>query len=111
MCNNEIEIMRGDAYTYGFYITDESNEPVTDDRVLDVEISFDSFIKTYANGEVTYEGDGVWGYPISQEESYSFPAKVRTQVRVKFKSDLNDLVIGKKVLDIPVVGSNSKAVL
>lgn len=109
MCFDQIEIMRGDAYIYGFRIKDESGNLVTDEDVLDVEISLASILKTYAKGEVTYEGEGVWGYPISQKESFSYPAKVRAQVRVKFKSDdNNDLVIGRKVLDIPVVSSDSK---
>ena len=111
MCFNDIEIMRGEAFTYGFRVTNESNELVTDEDVLDVEISFGSVAKTYTSGEVTYEGEGVWGYPISQEDSFAFPSKVRVQIRVKFKSDTDDLVLGRKVCEIPVVASDSRAVL
>lgn len=114
MCFDQIEIMRGEAFTYGFRITtgDSSDQTiVTDEDVDDVEISFGSTAKTYTAGQITYEGEGVWGYPISQEESFDFPPKIRVQIRVKFKSEVNEVVLGKKVCEIPVVASDSRTVL
>ena len=101
-------MMQGDSYGLRIEIKNESEEAVTPDDVSDVEITVGFFRKTLAKGKVLYS-DGVWIFPITQEESFKLPStRVKAQVRVVWK---NGGVEGTSLDDIRVKESLSKVVL
>ena len=101
-------MMQGDSYGLRIEIKNESDEAVTPDDVTDVEITVGFFRKTLAKGEVLYS-DGVWIFPISQEESFKLPStRIKAQVRVAWN---NGGIEGTSLDDIRVKESLSKVVL
>ena len=101
-------MMQGDSYGLRIEIKNESEEAVTLSEVSDVEITVGFLRKTYAKGEVLYS-DGIWVFPITQEESFKLPAtRVKAQVRVVWK---DGSVEGASLGEIRVHESISKVVL
>lgn len=101
-------MMQGDSYSLNIEVLKESGEAVSLGEVSDVEITVGFLRKTYAKGEVLYT-DGIWVFPITQEESFSLPAtRVKAQVRVVWK---DGSVEGASLGEIRVHESISKAVL
>lgn len=101
-------MMQGDSYAISIYITTESGRTIEESEVRDVEIKIGTLRKTYRAGEVRYE-DGVWLFPISQDESFRLPAAhLRTQVRILWE---NGEVEGTILDDICLQESTSKEVL
>ena len=75
-------MMQGDSYGLRIKILKADKTAVTTDDVADVEITVGSVRKTYANNEVTFD-NGEWVFPLTQEETFKFPAtNVKAQVRV-----------------------------
>lgn len=74
--------MQGDSYDLGIRIVNNAGSSVTQNDVIDVEITIGRVSKSLSNGQVRYDS-GVWLYPISQKESMAIlPGKVSAQVRV-----------------------------
>ena len=103
-------MMQGDSYGKEIKLLYDNGNPITPDDVSDVEITIGSLSKTYKANEIRYDGElKSWIYPISQEESFKFPAaRLKAQVRVKW---LNGEIEGKDLEDVYVSESRSKAVL
>ena len=79
-------IMQGDAYDLGIEILDNEGNVVTPDAVADVEIVIGHLTKTYARDELKF-GEGVWLFPLTQEESFSLMAsRPKAQIRMKWKT-------------------------
>lgn len=79
-------MMQGDSYMVRVELLDGNDAVVTPERVQDVEITIGHITKTYANGEISYL-EGLWGFPISQEESFEIiPSRVKAQARVKWEN-------------------------
>ena len=79
-------MMQGDCYNLGIEIIDDSGAAVTPQAVSDVEIALGNLKKTYKEGQLKY-GEGVWLFPLSQEESFSLTAgKLYGQARIKWTS-------------------------
>ena len=101
-------MMQGDSFGLKIEVLKESDEAVTLSEVSDVEITVGFLRKTYANGEVLYS-DGIWVFPITQEESFKLPAtRVKAQVRVVWKDGSDE---GASRGEIRVQESISKVVL
>ena len=101
-------MMQGDSYNQGIEILDDTGAVVLPEAVSDVEIAIGHIKKTYAKGEIKF-GEGVWLFPLTQEESFSLPAgKLYGQVRIKWATGEVD---GCK-LEIPKLAeSRSREVL
>lgn len=101
-------MMQGDAFTKEIEILNANGEPVTSDDVKDVEITIGVLSKTLSEGEIFYE-DGLWKFPISQEESFKFHAAYHeAQVRVLWHSgEIEGVNLGK----VHVEASKSRRVL
>lgn len=101
-------MMQGDSYSLGIVILNNAGSHVTPADVRDVEITIGHLIKSYRNAELTFS-DGVWLFPISQEESFSmWPTNVKAQVRVAWAGGA---VEGKPIYGIRNDESLSKEVL
>ena len=101
-------MMQGDSYGLTIDILNADGEAVTPDDVSDVEVTIGYLGKTYASGEITYS-DGKWIFPLTQEETFKFPAaRVKAQVRVVWT---NGNVEGTVLDPINVRESMSKEVL
>lgn len=103
-------MMQGDSYSLAVEILKADGTLLTDADVSNVEITIGHLRKTMEEGSVVFSsGDGVWKFPLSQEETFRYlPSRVRGQVRVFWK---NGEVEGIKLDDIIVLESISKEVL
>ena len=102
--------MQGDSYSLAIEILNAYGTPVTDADVSNVEITIGNLRKSMKDGTVVYSsGDGVWKFPLSQEETFRYlPSRVKGQVRLVWK---NGEVEGIKLDDILVGESISREVL
>lgn len=102
-------MMQGDSYSLAIEILTADGTVITDTELSDVEITIGHLRKTTADG-VRYDStDGVWRFPMTQEETFQFsPSRVRGQVRVVWK---NGDVEGIKLDGIIVSESISREVL
>ena len=98
-------IMQGDQYILPIMLTDSAGNVVTADDVEDVEITIGGIIKTYAKDEILWDGESYWGFPMSQDESFAFPPRIKCQARAKFNG--GD-IIGVAITTLSVVASESK---
>ena len=103
-------MMQGDSYILPIEILNADGSVVTADSVIDVEITIGFLRKTYKSATVSFDASlGKWLFPITQEESFQFPAsRVKAQVRVRWKSGG---VEGASLGTINVAESLSKEVL
>lgn len=103
-------MMQGDSYSLAIEILNAYGTPVTDADVSNVEITIGNLRKSMKDGTVVYSsGDGVWKFPLSQEETFRYlPSRVKGQVRLVWK---NGEVEGIKLDDILVGESISREVL
>lgn len=100
-------IMQGDEYGIQIFLEREDGTEITPADVEDVEITIGNHRKTYANEEVSYDGEA-WVFPLTQAMSFAFRSKVRCQVRVKFSG--GD-VIGRFLQNVDVETSDSRVTL
>ena len=102
-------MMQGDAYSLAIEIKDASDKVIATEDVMDVEITIGHLRKTYKGGSVLFE-NGMWIFPLTQEETFKFPStmRVKGQVRVMFK---NGVVEGASLGNVCVHESISKEVL
>lgn len=101
-------MLQGDSYYLGIRILNNAGNPVAPEDVSDVEITVGHLAKTYRRAEILYR-DGVWLFPLSQEESFGFyPAPVKAQVRVVWAGGI---VEGKPLYGVRIHESISKEVL
>lgn len=101
-------MLQGDSYYLAIRILNNAGNPVAPEDVSDVEITIGHLSKTYRRAEILYR-DGVWLFPLSQEESFGFyPRGVKAQVRVVWSSGI---VEGKPLYGIRIQESISKEVL
>ena len=100
-------MMQGDSYGISIEIETESGTIVTDADVSDVQITIGFLTKTMSGGDVTFK-DGVFIFPITEEESFALiPKPVKAQVRVKWTNgDIEGVSLG----DIRVTESMSRMV-
>lgn len=99
------QISQGDQYHIAMAIK-FNGETVDMSKVEKVEITLHNKTKLYPE-EITYS-DGVFLYPITQEETFPLPRIVEAQVRVKFK---NTDVFTSPTEQIDVIRSLSKEIL
>ena len=103
-------MMQGDSYGLPIEIKNSGGTAVTPEDVSDVEIVIGHLIKTYKKNEIGFNADsGVWIFPLTQEETFSFPAmRVKGQARIAWASGG---VEGVRLEHIDVSESYSKEVL
>ena len=99
------QISQGDQYHISMAIK-FNGETVDISKIEKVEITLHNKTKLYPE-EITYS-DGVFLYPVAQEETFSLPRIVEAQVRVKFK---NADVFTSPTEQIDVIRSLSKEIL
>lgn len=99
------QISQGDQYSIAMAIK-FNGEPLDVDKVEKVEITLHNKTKLYPE-EVGFS-NGLFLYPITQEETFSLPRIVEAQVRVKFK---NADVFTSPTEQIDVIRSLSKEIL
>jgi hypothetical protein len=101
-------MMQGDSYFLGVRILNNAGNPVAPEDVSDVEITLGHLAKTYRRAELSFQ-NGVWLFPLSQEESFGFfPSPVKAQVRLVWS---NGVVEGKPLYGVRILESISKEVL
>ena len=101
-------MMQGDSYFLGIRILNNAGNPVAPEDVSDVEITLGHLAKTYRRAELIFQ-NGVWLFPLSQEESFSFfPSSVKAQVRLVWGSGV---VEGKPLYGVRIQESICKEVL
>ena len=104
-----LRIMQGDQFALPLTGT-LNGKPLDMETVECVEIYIDTRRKVYP-GEVLYSEDGLFLYPLTQEETFAVRrSSVHIQVRVKFKGD-PAVVRGCNVGDVYVEDAVSKEVL
>lgn len=103
-------MMQGDAYGQPVMLKRRTGEIITPDDVLEIEICIDDVRKTYADGGVIWNAEiERWVVPLTQEETFSFPAsRVSAQARVMLTSGY---VEGIDLGMVVVRESRSKVVL
>lgn len=99
------QISQGDQYSISMTVK-FNGEPLDMSKVEKVEITLHSKTKLYPE-EVIFS-NGVFLYPITQEDTFSFPRTVEAQIRIKFT---NSDVYTSPTKQIDVIRSLSKAVL
>ena len=101
-------MLQGDSCFLGIRILNNAGNPVAPEDVLDVEVSIGHLAKTYRRAQIIHR-DGVWLFPLSQEESFGFyPGGVKAQVRVVWRGGM---VEGKPLYGVRIHESISKEVL
>ena len=100
-------MMQGDSYGLKIEITTEDGTVITDTEVKDVEITVGRISKAMRDG--VHYSNGVWVFPMEQEESFRFPSGyAKVQVRIVWP---NGEVEGITLDEMPVDESVSKEVL
>ena len=78
-------IIQGDAYDIGIVILAEGAALSTAD-IRQMRVALGGTVKTYPGGGITY-ADGVWRYPMTQEESLALrPGAATLTVRMEFSA-------------------------
>ena len=101
-------MMQGDSYGLAIEVLKADGSLVTDADVSDIEITIGNLRKTTDDGVVYDSGSGAWKFPLSQEESFQMPRRVKGQVRLMWKQGE---VEGVSLGDISVDESLSREVL
>lgn len=80
-------MMQGDSYGLPLELFKGDGSAVSADDVDELEISIGCVTKTYGAGEVLFDAErGRWIFPLTQLESFAFPAaRVKAQVRVVWR--------------------------
>ena len=101
-------MMQGDSYSLAIEVLNVDGSQVTDADLSDIEITIGNMRKTKAEG-VTYDnGSGSWKFPLSQDESFKLPRRVKGQVRLVWNTgEVEGIPLG----DIRVDESISREVL
>lgn len=102
-------MMQGDQYLQPFSITIDG-QPIDISKYLVVEFVLGGLTKLWKaddSGEVKYE-NGLFLFPLTQEETLTFDGPQDIQVRVK---TIDNVVYGKQVGSIPVQMSESEEIL
>lgn len=103
-----MNIMQGDGYSIPLTVKMDNNA-LTDEDLLDLEVSIGPIRKSYAEDELYYDSEaGLWNVPITQQETQSLCGSMLMQVRVKM---LNGDVVGTNLGRIDIQMSLSKEVL
>ena len=108
-------IMQGDQYyiPFSLYIEDEEDGtivkvPITDDMVSDLKITFGDLTKGYADGDIEFDSETEeWLFPLTSDESYSFPPYVKVSAQVFFSGDGD--IIGQTFGNIEVTPAAREA--
>ena len=84
-----MDIRKGEQYAIPFEITVEGT-PVTPEDCDGVRIQVGDRMCEYPGGDLTYDSeDGVWLYPLTEEQSRAmFPGDRKAQVAVKYGDDI-----------------------
>ena len=101
-------MMQGDSYNIAFEILNTYGQPITEEELSNIEISIGSLRKTTYDGVRYDSGNGTWLFPLSQEESFQLPRKVKGQVRLVWS---NGDVEGIPLEEIRIDESISREVL
>ena len=93
-------MMQGDSYNLAIEVLKADGSLVTDADVSNIEITIGNLRKTTKDG-VKYDiGSGAWKFPLSQEESFQMPRRVKGQVRLKWKQgEVEGVPLGEISLD------------
>lgn len=97
-----IKLSQGEAFEIEFVITanDYDGAIITPEIVTEVEVTLENITKLYSKGEVYY--DGMWVFPLTQEETFKLSGVRPLKVRAKFtdeqvgKAELGPVVVHKE---------------
>ena len=106
-----IRIKQGDAYSVPVLIR-LNGEPVDIDEVAEVEFTFGDGMRKLFPQEVQYNiADGCFYLPLTQDETFAFPANgsVTLDIRVKFVG--GDVVGVQRMESLAVADASSEVVL
>lgn len=106
-----IRIKQGDAYSVPVLIR-LNGEPVDIDEVAEVEFTFgDGMRKLFPQGVQYNSADGCFYLPLTQDETFAFPANgsVTLDIRVKFVG--GDVVGVQRMESLAVADASSEVVL
>lgn len=101
-------MMQGDSYRLSFEILNAYDQPITDAELSNIEITIGSLRKTIDDGVRYDAGSCTWTFPLSQEETFQLPRKVKGQIRLVWS---NGDVEGIPLEDIRIEESISREVL
>ena len=79
-------MMQGDSYSIAIEVLKADDSLVTDADVSNIEITIGNLCKTIEDGVAYDSGSGAWKFPMSQEESFQMPRRVKGQVRLVWTS-------------------------
>lgn len=102
-------MMQGDQYSQPFNITIDG-EPIDISKYTIIEFVFGGLTKYWKPenaGDVKYI-DGLFYFPLTQEETLAFDGPQDIQIRVK---TIDNDVYGKRAGDIPVQDSDSENII
>ena len=100
-----MRIKQGDAYDIEIVLTDGDGTEVTPAMVSEVEVMLGKLRKTYP-GDLTY--DGVWIFPLTQEDTLKIKGIYGLEARVRFN---DGTVVGAGLGVVAVMPSKSRKVL
>ena len=100
-------MMQADAYLLGIRILNNAGTTVTPQDVQEVEITIGHLKKRYGAAELTFQ-NGLWMFPLSQQQTLSMVSTPKAQVRVKWT---NGVVEGKPLYGVRFDESISREVL
>lgn len=102
-------IQQGDQFAIPFYIKN-GDSIVSPDLVDDVRIQIGATLKTYSNGELTYDAaNHVFGFPVTQDETRAFLCAtnpVQYQVGLKIGTDIVYSAVGKLMVKASIIGED-----
>jgi hypothetical protein len=101
-------MMQGDSYSLSIEVLNAYGQPITDADLTNIEITIGSLRKTIEDSVRYDSGSCTWSFPLTQEESFQLPRKVKGQLRLVW---LNGDVEGILLDDILIDESISREVL
>ena len=99
-------IMNGDAYDIEISLNDDTGDPISSAQLEKLEIQLGSIRKTFPD-EVTFS-EGVFHFPLSQQETMSMHGTQHFQMRAKFH---DGSVVGVKLDPVRMAPSDSGVIL
>ena len=101
-------MMQGDSYSLSIEILNANDQPITDAELSNIEVTIGPLRKTIDDGVRYDAGSKTWTFPMSQEETFQRPRKVKGQVRLVWANgDVEGIPLG----DIRIDESISREVM
>ena len=99
-----IKLSQGEAFEIEFTLEARDGTSITPSIVTEVEATCGDMTKLYSTGEIYYDGEGIWVFPLTQEETMKMSGIRPLKARAKF----SDEQVGKAELG-PVVVYREKS--